>query len=521
MREDDILNAIVCMPSDRFERFARELVRRELYHGLNPTSESYDLGEDARTELSTVFMHGGKRISLAISKTTSLSKITADCKTIQANERPVDVIVYITDEDIRTDVEEEWRSQIRSEFGWELEMRTPRWLAPVASQPVFESLVDDYLHIPPPGGDYVQTIQREFTIHSTHTLNQISDKIPGLSTSLPRREISTIEEQLASRIPVLLTGGAGTGKSAIGAQLALNAIDAGKAVLLVDARSIGHLNTELDLRAHLGLHGSVHSAILRIGKHIGCRLIVDQLDNLVGTPAANLVIDMVLNSISASDQIDVVVISRNQEKNEGRLLSRLFTGKFIELSSSLISETTVINVFDQIGIKNYTTETVELGRNLLNLELIGKIQEQLPGYDFRLLTSEVFLWEQYMEILIRDEDSIIGDQILAEAVRLAKHALSTTEGTFELPYPLLHSQQRLISWGIITPVESRIHRFRHERFQEFIYAWDATQKLALPRQVISEITPYRSQNIFRWMDAIYLRNNSSVYAQFLREAFDV
>jgi hypothetical protein len=298
-------------------------------------------------------------------------------------------------------------------------------------------------------------------------------------------------------------------------------MDDDKTVLLLDARSIGHLNTELDLRAHLGLRGPVHTAILRMGKHKGCRLIVDQLDNLVGTPAANLVIDLVLNSLTTPDNVDVVVISRNQEKNEGRLLSRLLLDTFTELASSPISETTVLDVFDQIGIKDYSQETVELGRNLLNLELIGKIREQLPGFDFRLLTSEVYLWEQYMEILISNEDSAIGDQILAEGVRLAKHGLSTTEGTFELPYPLLHFQQRLISWGIITPVEGRIHRFRHERFQEFIYAWDATQRLALPRQVISEITPYRSQNIFRWMNAMYLRNKSSMYGRFLREAFDV
>src|SRR3990172_8326022 len=101
MREDNIRNAIVNMPSDIFDRFARELVRRELYPGLNPTSESYDLGEDARTEFSTVFVHGGNRISLAISKTTSLSKISADCNTIKANKRPVDVVVYVTDEDVR------------------------------------------------------------------------------------------------------------------------------------------------------------------------------------------------------------------------------------------------------------------------------------------------------------------------------------------------------------------------------------------------------------------------------------
>ena len=66
-----------------------------------------------------------------------------------------------------------------------------------------------------------------------------------------------------------------------------------------------------------------------------------------------------------------------------------------------------------------------------------------------------------------------------------------------------------------------MHRFRHERFQEFVYAWDATQRLALPGQVMTEITPYRSPNIFRWMEEMYRRKNSLIYEQFLRETFDV
>ena len=126
-----------------------------------------------------------------------------------------------------------------------------------------------------------------------------------------------------------------------------------------------------------------------------------------------------------------------------------------------------------------------------------------------------------MEILICAEESSIGDQILAEAVRLSKLALSNVEGTFELPYPLLHSQQRLVSWGILALVEGRGHRFRHERFHEFIYACDATQRLALPKKVLTEITSFRSKNIFRWMEEMYRRNNSSIYEQFLRETLDV
>ena len=245
-------------------------------------------------------------------------------------------------------------------------MRTLRWLAPNASQPKFESLVDDYLQIPPPGGDYVQTIENEFTIRTSRALKQISDKIPGLPSSLPRIEISTVEEQLTSQIPVLLTGGAGTGKSAIGAQLARNGIDTGKTVLLLDVRSTSHLKTELELRAYLGLRGSVHSAISRIGKYKGCRLIIDQLDNIVGSPAASIIIDLVIDILGDSNPVDIVVISRNEEPHEGKLLARLLSNGFVEILSSQVGELTVRDVFHWIGITNYSPETVNLGSNLLN-----------------------------------------------------------------------------------------------------------------------------------------------------------
>lgn len=520
MREDDIRTAIINLSPDRFERFTRELVRRELYHGLNPTSESYDLGEDSRTEASTVFMHDGRWISLAVSKTATLHKIKTDCRTMQRNERDVDIVVFVTDEDIRTDTEEDWRDEIQTEFGWKLELRTPRWLAPVASKPEYESLVDDYLHIPPPDGDFVQTIQLEFDRCTTGALALIEDRIPGLSEPLIREETAVVEEQLASRRPVLLTGAAGSGKSGLVAALARNSLDTGQMILLLDARSVVHVRTETELRAVLGLRGSVCSALVRASRYRGCRLIIDQLDNVVGLPISDILVDLALQTYSQSDSIEVVVVSRNQERHERRLLARLLKNGFDELRSSPISVTRVENILSQLNITNYSADTAILGRNLLNLALIARIHQQQSDYDFSVLTSEVHLWEQYVEVLI-DKEGAIGEQMLAEAAKWATHALNSPDGRFELPFPLARPLQRLISWAIITPFEGRVHRFRHERFQEFIYAWDATQRLSMPSDVLTEIAPYRSQSILLWMDGIYERSGSIVREQFLEEMFDV
>lgn len=521
MREDGIANAIRDLPPGKFEEFARELVRRELYRGLNPTSETYDFGEDARTEPSTVHIHAGKWISVAVSKTTSLAKIRADCEKLKQAGRPVDVVVYVTVDDLRGDTEAKWQSQIKGDFGWDLEVRSTRWLAPTASQALYEGLVDDYLHIPPPGGDYVGAIEAAFGDHTARESERIQDTIPGLQEPLPRSEITSVEEQLASRGAVLLTGEAGTGKSAIGLALAKSALSSGKAVLLLDARSVAHIQTEGGLRQYLGLSGAVHMALGRAARVKGCRLIIDQLDNVAGLPSAILLVNLGLDARKSPGGVEVVVVSRAEETHERSLLKDLVAGGFISLSTGMLGEATVVEVFERLGITHYSDEAVQLGRNLLNLELIARIQSEEQNCDFSTITDEVYLWERYLDTLGDVQGDAEGEEVIAEATRLARKALGSVEGTVELPYPLSRALQRAISWGLIVPVEGRIYRFRHERFQEFIYAWDSCQRLSMPGDVLRDILPYRSESVFRWMEALYRRQGSPAREQFLREVFDV
>ncbi len=160
----------------------------------------------------------------------------------------------------------------------------------------------------------------------------------------------------------------------------------------------------------------------------------------------------------------------------------------------------------------------------MNLDLIGKVKEQQADFNFSTLMDEVALWEHYLKVLREQEE--IGDgldksgQIIAEVMKLARDGLSGDNRTFLLDNPPSPEQRRLISWGIIV-CDERVCRFFHEKLQDFLYAWDATQRNAMPGKVLDEIDVYTTRNVLLWMEKIYARRDSRLHSQFLKETFNV
>lgn len=506
--------AIENLAGDQFEHFARELLRRELYRGLIPTSDSHDLGEDARTERTTAFLHNGLRVSVIASKTARWSKISGDCKRCRDTGRHIDVVVFVTSGNPRTTTQEKWRRQVRQEFRWDLDVLTMEWLAPVASAPANEDLVEDYLHLPPPGGDFVGEIERTFARETDHALRMIHPMIPGIPGPLPRDEVARIEEQLALEKAVLLTGDAGSGKSGIGRMLALSARETGRSVIYLDARRLVRASTEADLRQHLGLRGAVAAAVGRMGGWSGCLLVIDQLDNVIGLGVAHRLVELATDCCRA-EGVDVVVICRSREPHEAQLLNAFPNDVFVELTSHSLSVTRSGEALVGIGIHHPSAELVELGRNLLNLELIAKIKMETPSFDFSTLADEVDLWEQHRQVLETE-----GEQIVADATALAYQGLRNQNRTVALSYPISQPHRRLISWGVIVLEGGRVYRFRHDKQQDYLYAWDATQRLAMPAEVHQDLDPHRARGILIWMDRIYSRQNTLLHNQFLRDVLN-
>lgn len=375
------------------------------------------------------------------------------------------------------------------------------------------------------GADSTQAIESQFRRRTDLVLNQIHPFIPGITDSLPREEVAWIEDRLQHGKPVALTGDVGTGKSGIGAKLAQSAREQDKIVLLLDARHIGYVQDENTLRGCLGLREHVYSAMVQIGRERGCRLIVDQLDNVAGSASGALLADLAIEC-SQLEGLEVVTICRKQERLEVRLVEKLIKAGFAEKTSIALSKDRAASILIQLGVLNPPVDLISVGRNLLNLELIGTIKQEHPDSDFSGLMDEVDLWVKYITVLLeREETTASGprdaEQILAEAVALARAGLNSEDRTFRADYPLCHAQRRLVSWKMITCEDGQIYRFRHERLQDFLYAWDATQRHAMPPVVLSEISLHRTKNILVWMDGIYLRQSPGLHRRFLEEVFYV
>jgi hypothetical protein len=217
--------------------------------------------------------------------------------------------------------------------------------------------------------------------------------------------------------------------------------------------------------------------------------------------------------------VEVIVISRKREGHETKLLTPLTDVGFFELESRKLNKRTAAKLLTDLGIRSPSKQLIELAQNLLNLELIAKIKEENDSFDFSAIEDEVDLWEKYVEALTESDSR--GDELLGSVVSLAKQALDTEDGSFMVTIPLSRPIIRLESWGVIVCEHGRIYRFGHEKLQDYFYAWDATQRAAMPSDIMHEINPHRSTSVLAWMKKIYAQHHRDLYKQFLKEAFDV
>jgi len=383
--------------------------------------------------------------------------------------------------------------------------------------------LNEYMTIPLPDGDSLQTIEEQFGRHTSRALRNIVSLIPGLKNTIERDEVSLIDEQLSLGNPIVLTGDAGTGKSAIAAKLTELSNSKDQMNMLIDARNLIHIQSESQLRDYYDLKMPLHAAIREMGRFKKCRLIIDQLDSLVGTTAATILVDLAKECAEYAG-VEVVVVSRKREMHEAKLLEKLTIGSFKELTSQLLSTRGAEMVLEQIGILVPSPELTEVGRNLLNLSLIGKIFEQRPDFNFNIFMDEVDLWEHYIQILIDREGEFQGhknaEMMIYEAIELSKKALNGDDGVFVLDYLPNTQQLRLISWGVIM-VEERSGRFYHEKLRDYLYAWDATRRMLMPSAVLDEINIHKTRNVLVWMGKIYKHSNQSLHRQFVKESFNV
>ena len=362
-------------------------------------------------------------------------------------------------------------------------------------------------------------VEEEIRYRTDQFLTHSRVIITGMLSSLPRTETQRVEEQLALRRPVALTGDGGTGKSGIGAMTVRRGREEGKVVLVLDARRLKHVQHERELREELGANEPLVSVFRRLADKHGFRLVIDQLDNVIGLPIAGVLTDMAIECAEL-DNFQVLVICRKKEVRESRLLERLFRTGFVELESRELDSGEVERAFLSLGIEAPTPQLTSRCRNLLNLEIVASIKAERADFDFDEIFGEVEIWNAYLKALQqREEDGATLDEAeftMREAVKLASEGLKTGAQIFSLDDPPLPHHRRLISWQIITQDDGRFYRFKHEKLQDFLYAKDAADRGLMPSAVMAEIPLLRTRNILLWMNKIYADRKSPRRLEFAR-----
>lgn len=530
-REEDILTAIDGLDGFTFQKFARRLLQRELYPGLNPLPEQNDLGQDARAEELSVtslpdLQQDSGRITFAISKTTTRQKVTDDCDSCQENELDVDTFVFVTSGKVSNRQRKNWEKAVETEYAWDLMIYDRTWFADIATKPAHEKLVDDILAVPPLHGDYHQDIVNTFSHITEDTLSPIETTLPHIDRRIDRTATTDILTYLTDGQSILLTGDAGVGKTGVLGQVVNRWTNT--PVLFLDARRFSEISNETELRHEFDFNGPLTDAIARLGRHQGCLFVVDQLDNIGGTPAAGLFTDL-LTELVEHDNVNVLVACRDWDlTNRDTYASLSETDAFETVELTGLSEDTVHTVLNQLDITDYSDELVTLGTNLLNLSIIAELRARTAPdqVDYSQIKSQVELWERYQETLVEREtqgaewDKESGYEVRARAVELAKRGLS--DGSRVVPISLRRDRadERLISRNVLQHERGERYRFRHDELQDYFYAWNAVDRLGwtTPRPVLEEIDERVAAGVFRWMLRMLLAEDTELAAEFLDDA---
>ena len=347
--------------------------------------------------------------------------------------------------------------------------------------------------------------------------------IYGMAETIVRSETGYIEDLLDKGKPVLMTGEAGVGKSGIAYALCMPCSDSKLPILYLDARKYSGVSCANDLTHPLGLSENFIDSVHRLGQNKGCRVVIDQVDSVASKRAGEAFID-IAKELSRIEKVQVVLLSRSQENYEHKLLHRLDNFGFERIQCNPVSDTEARDLLISVGIGEPQDDLTELCQNLLNLDIVARMHNENPAYDFSAVTNEVELWEAYITAFNEAEDRSphgvdFGTEILERAISLAQEVLKSVDKTVNIPRKDAH-YSRMESWGIITHFEGNFYQFRYEKFRDYLYARNAVDNGLMLNTVLSEIQNFRAHTILVWMIRLYPLRRKSKAGEFLREVLN-
>lgn len=350
----------------------------------------------------------------------------------------------------------------------------------------------------------------------------LSPKLRGIPKLLPKDETDIVlHEIIENSKSVLLTGEAGTGKSGIAVDLIHKAKQKNLFCLLINAKALSRVHEAGDLKKFFAIDESFYESVRTLGGFIDMVIVVDQIDNIVGTPSCDVVVEL-LTTCASFDGVSVVAVTRHREANEQGAVRPLLESGFVDVICQPITPDLVTHVLGSVGVAEFPNSLFEIVTNLLNLDFICEIIQTYGLHELSNIQDIVDLWESYRLMLVERENyaNYHGEDFIVEAVRLARVGLQSPDRGFDLDYPPNYIQSRLISGNIIEEMFGRRYQFSHDKLQDYLYAWDACERSRFPNHINEEIGELHGRNVMLWMRDIYQRRNAALYEHFLEEALN-
>lgn len=331
--------------------------------------------------------------------------------------------------------------------------------------------------------------------------------------NIERKEISEIETFWdSSDLPVVLTGEAGSGKSGVALRLGRKLALQGIPVLFITATDFPEDSDPVPfLQNRLAIDSPLIDSLQKLSIERSFVMIIDQLDSVAGTDLCKNLVSL-LKSIAGIPKISILAVSRSYDLEHDISISSV---DFQRIIVNEFSDEQAVEFLTEINILNPSQELIKLSKNTLNLSLIADIASY-SHYTLSNLTSEVDLWENYFQSVVKREGEDVSEFLLS----IAKEKTIEKQRIFDIDFPSNNIKRKLLSRGVILQNSYRKYEFRHEKLRYFLYTYSLLPEELTLSQLINKVDTSEVKDVIKWMHALYHKNNPVIEPKFINDVLN-
>jgi len=261
----------------------------------------------------------------------------------------------------------------------------------------------------------------------------------------------------------------------------------------------------------MSINDSVMVSLQKLCSKRECFVIIDQLDSVIGTDLYKYFFTFI-QSLAGLSNLRMLIIIRTQEYINSPEIKDL---NFTVVESKPIEHKITRDFLAKLGIKNPSSELLQLSTNFLYLSLIAQINQE-KNTEVVSIFNSVTLWKSFF----RSYQSIEGEEKGNYLLELALETIKNRERTFNISYPFSKNIKSLINWGILIEDKSRRYAFRHYQMAEFLGAYSLQPRNIHVYELINLFGKKINRNIIKWLHLLYRNDDFNKSIEFFDEVLD-